>query len=578
MNVRNSTMNRMRHALIAVPLALIGANFSAYGASADPSGPGGQHDCTASEMAYYGGFVAQIGQSDGSVIYVCQNSVPSTTLRPSTTPVSSSPPSGATSALVDLTMVDGQIPGYITADRCSALSTGSQKTSSGNHPATSAIANLAVVALDPDGRFCVYNQEPVNLVADVQGFFGPPSATGQTFVPSAPSRKLDTRIRPRMRPAAGAATRVDTGVAAGTTAVLVNLTMSEGIGDGYITADKCSVLVAGPQTTSSGNYTNGSTLANLAVVPVDPDGSFCIYNQTPVELIADLQGSFAPSGGLMFTAQAPTRRLDTRIAPLTRPASASVTRVDTGAAPGTVAVLANLTMTDGATTGYITADRCSALTVGPQTASSGNHGIDTPIADLAVVPVDGDGSFCIFNSSVVDIVVDVQGTFSASGTDEFTAIARRRVIDTRTTSPVALPTCDATAMTVTAMPQQGAAQSDNIQVILRNDSDQRCLVTGSPTVAVANGDGSTTAIASSFGLVLPMTHAPRPAVDAHESVAFSIGSSRACNDGTLILVPHLRVTLPNSTSTTLDATTARAGGVNIACGITIDPIGAPYNP
>jgi hypothetical protein len=295
-----------------------------------------------------------------------------------------------------------------------------------------AIANLSVVPLDPDGRFCIYNQQPVDLVADVQGFFAPPSAGGQVFTSTTPTRLIDTRNAP-MRPSASFVTRVPTSVAPGTTAVLVNLTMVDGLGAGYITADKCSTLVPGPQSKSNGNHGADVAIANLSVVPVDADGSFCIYNQQAVNLVVDLQGSFSPTApsGLHFTPDAATRKLDTRVAPLVRPAAGSITRVDTGVAANTAAVLVNLTMVDGAAAGYITANKCSALSPGPQSRSNGNHDVSTAIANLSVVPVDPDGSFCIFNQQAVNLVVDLQGSFSASGALQFFPIGPNRVLDTR---------------------------------------------------------------------------------------------------------------------------------------------------
>lgn len=96
-------------------------------------------------------------------------------------------------------------------------------------------------------------------------------------------------------------------------------------------------------------------------------------------------------------------------------------------------MLANLTMTDGDLPGYITADKCSSLVSGPQTKSSGNHGPGTAIANLTVVPVDPDGSFCIYNQSTVNLVVDIQGAFSSSGSQQYFPISNRypRVLDTR---------------------------------------------------------------------------------------------------------------------------------------------------
>ncbi len=334
--------------------------------------------------------------------------------------------------LTNLTMVDGSAPGYITADKCSLLSPEPQSKSNGNHAVVAAIANLSVVPLDPDGRFCIYNQQPVNLVADVQGFFAPPSAGGLVFTSATPTRLLDTRNAP-MRPSASFVTRVPTSFGPATTAVLVNLTMVDGLGAGYITADKCSTLVPGPQSKSNGNHGADLAIANLSVVPIDADGSFCIYNQQAVNLVVDLQGSFsstAPSG-LNFTPVAPHRKLDTRVAPLVRPAAGSITRVDTGVAANTAAVLVNLTMVDGVAAGYITANKCSALSPGPQSRSNGNHDVSTAIANLSVVPVDADGSFCIYNQQAVNLVVDMQGSFSTGGALQFFPIGPNRVLDTR---------------------------------------------------------------------------------------------------------------------------------------------------
>ena len=348
-------------------------------------------------------------------------------------PVASGAPPGTSAALVNLTMVDGAAPGFLTADACNALKPGPQTRSNGNFVQSTAIANLSVVPVDADGRFCVYNSTPVNEVADVQGYFAPSMTDGELFVPSTPIRLIDTRRAPSTSPAAGSITRVQTGVAAGTSAVVVNLTMVDGSLPGYITADRCSALAAGAQTKSSGNHAVGAAIANVTVVPVDADGSFCVYNQEPVNLVVDLQGSFtsAATGSLGFTSLTPSRKLDTRLAPAMQPPLGTVTKVNTGVVTGTAAVLVNLTMTDGAASGFITADRCSTLTAGPQTKSSGNFGVSAAIANLAVVPVDVDGSFCVYNSQPVNLVVDVQGAFSPTGAQRFFTVAPKRVLDTR---------------------------------------------------------------------------------------------------------------------------------------------------
>ena len=57
----------------------------------------------------------------------------------------------------------------------------------------------------------------------------------------------------------------------------------------------------------------GRISANLAVVPVDADGTFCVYTSAATELIVDVQGTFSPGGDLRFAPVNSVRRLDTRI-------------------------------------------------------------------------------------------------------------------------------------------------------------------------------------------------------------------------------------------------------------------------
>lgn len=381
-----------------------------------------------------------VGMTAGSVMITSSNNVgpgPPTTIEWSKLRVPDGSGSGALVAvptrsandaravLANVAMVDGVAPGYVTADRCSALGDGPQLRSSGNHGAAEAVANLAVVPVDELSTFCLYSQVPTHLVVDVEGSFSPNSPL--TFTPSAPTRVLDTRAK--LPPGAGSITVVDSHAPAGSAAVLVNLTMANSTVAGYITADSCPALAAGQQTKSSGNHGVDQPVANLAVVPVDADGRFCIYSQQAAHLIVDVEGWFSPTGALRFDPLVATRVLDTRASGAIPPAD-SIVRVDTGL-PGAAAVLANIAMTDSPAAGYVTADRCSALGPGPQTRSSANHGTGAAVSNLAVVPLDGDGSFCIYTQQPTHLVVDVQGSFAVSGALAFSLSPPTRVLDTR---------------------------------------------------------------------------------------------------------------------------------------------------
>jgi uncharacterized delta-60 repeat protein len=203
------------------------------------------------------------------------------------THVASGAPSGAAAALVNLTVTAAGSPGYITANKCSAMSTTPPPTSNANYQAGGDIANGAVVNLDPDGSFCIYTSQTTHLVVDIQGTY---QAGGKDLIKTAPTRVLDTRTT--SKPGGNSITHVTTGSASGTTAVLVNLTVTGAEAPGYITADKCSVLSVAPQTNSNANYQARIDVANTSVVNVDADGSFCIYTDKSTHLIVDLQGTY----------------------------------------------------------------------------------------------------------------------------------------------------------------------------------------------------------------------------------------------------------------------------------------------
>ena len=349
--------------------------------------------------------------------------------------VSTSLPSDAELALTNLTMTEIEDwwkrgDGYITAEPCDTLYDQEQSNSNGNFVESIDVANLAVIPLGSDGTFCIYYSNLIETVVDTQGYF---STTGTlAFTPLDPNRVLDTRQT--VRPQKGSMTRVETGLPAGTQSALVNLTMT-GLSAfnfirGYITADKCSALVVGPQTKSNGNFNSGIDVSNLSVVSLDSDGSFCIYSEQAVDLVVDIQGSFSASGTTKLSSMSTQRVLDTRVSD--QPLANSITRVYTGAASGARAALVNLAMTGATRFGYITADKCSSLHSGPQSRSNGNFRPQADVSNLSVVPLDSDGSFCIYSEQAVDLIVDVQGIFSPTGTLRFTPTNPSRVMDTRT--------------------------------------------------------------------------------------------------------------------------------------------------
>jgi len=351
-------------------------------------------------------------------------------------------PAGATSALVNITLTGASEAGYVTAESCDGNVTGERSWSNGNVAVGTTVANLAVVPLDGLGRFCLYNSTAMHMIVDAQGFFMPSRLAGNgaaMFTPLSPTRVLDTRNSGGKVVALSENGVVVAHAPAGSVAMLSNITVTGTVGAGYLTADSCENLQPGEQTRSNINFGNDDTVANLAVVPMGLVGDkpgFCTLTNAGLNQVIDVQGVFAPSpvGQWGYTPSAPSRLIDTRkctdncadvfragaIIKMTAPAGAS-------------AVLINLTLTDAKAAGYATADKCSTLVPGPQAQSNANVTVGRSVANLAVVPVDADGTFCVYTSSASRVLVDVQGTFSPSGDLRFIPVSSVRRFDSRGT-------------------------------------------------------------------------------------------------------------------------------------------------
>ncbi|MCU1368346.1 MAG: hypothetical protein JWN39_3985, partial [Ilumatobacteraceae bacterium] len=397
-----------------------------------------------------------LADSAGTVTSHClaADEIPAAGIR---TVIDTGAPAGSTAAVVNITLTGATAAGYVTAEPCSAAA-GDRTSSNGNATPGLTTANLSVVPVDANGKFCLYQSQAMETVVDVQGFFAPAASAaggGNLLTTVAPQRIIDTRTQTFCAPSGTCGKKgpvaANTEVMLGTSAIpatavamLANLTITAPTADGYVTADACNTLVAGPQTRSNANFVAGATVANLAVVPATamtsgttPGAQICTYTSATTQKAVDVQGYFAPAsaGGWGFSAVPSQRLLDTRscsadpsVACPLSPAG-SIVRIQGPA--GASAVLVNLTLTGAKQAGYATADQCSALTEGPQTKSNSNMSPSAIAANVAVVPLDPDGSFCVYLSAASHLVVDLQGTFSSAAPLRFVPITPVRRHDSR---------------------------------------------------------------------------------------------------------------------------------------------------
>jgi hypothetical protein len=204
------------------------------------------------------------------------------------------------------------------------------------------------------------------------------------------------------------------GVPADATAVVLNVTVSEPTIAGFATVYPCGSTFP---TASNLNYVPGSTIPNLVVSKVAPDGTVCIFSQNAAQLIADVDGYF-PAGST-YNALLPARLLDTRASfptidgqgsgggPL---AVGTITKVKVAGRGGVPAnagtAVLNVTVTEPVADGFVTVFPCG---IPAPLASNLNYSPGQTIPNAVLSKIGVDGEVCILNSQPLHLVVDVNG-------------------------------------------------------------------------------------------------------------------------------------------------------------------------
>lgn len=329
-------------------------------------------------------------------------------------------PADAVAAAVNVTATGARSAGYVTLHGCDEPV---PLASNLNIAPGRTTANLAVVPVR-DGAVCVYASTAVHVVVDLTGAVGP----GAALTTGAPQRVLDTRTAPGARVAARATTTVPLPVPAGTTAAVLNVTVTEPGVAGYATAYACGEPAP---LASNLNVAAGETRAALVLAPLAADGSVCLTTSMATHLVVDLQGWFLPSG--TYRAATPTRLLDTRTGGAARVAAGATVAVELPA--GLSAAAVTVTADQPSSAGFVTLHACDA----PRPLASALN----PVAGQAVAnaALTAGGRLCVYTSQPTHLLVDVSGGFAA--TDGFAPLGPLRLWDTRTAPAPAPPTAAA---------------------------------------------------------------------------------------------------------------------------------------
>ena len=237
---------------------------------------------------------SRVSRPDGSVGPLVAN----TELRVSIAGLAVDVADDAVAVAVNVTVTDSALAGFVTAYPCG---TTRPATSIVNFLAGEQRSNHVVVGLGDDGALCLSGNVAVNVIVDLEGWFGDAAGSGALFRPLLGARVLDTRdgtggVTSKL--AAGATVSFDPSngarLALGST-VALNVVATEAEAAGYLTVYACSEI---QPPTSAVNAVVGTEATNVAFVTVDADSRICVYASAPMHVVIDVIGTFGPIGPL----------------------------------------------------------------------------------------------------------------------------------------------------------------------------------------------------------------------------------------------------------------------------------------
>jgi hypothetical protein len=217
-----------------------------------------------------------------------------------------SQPAGRVAVVANVTVTQPSGPGFVTAYPAGVAR---PNASNLNFTAGQTVPNLVTVQVGNDGivsynKANFFSSVPAHLIVDIVGYYDTVK-TGDAgrFVPTDPTRRLDTRGSGQKRPPNSLAAFKFTGAggmpASGVSAVVANVTVTEPTSAGYLTV-YCGCRGTAKPLASNLNFLPGQTIPNLVVVELGgypaggvPDGSAIFYNSAGyTHVIADVAGYF----------------------------------------------------------------------------------------------------------------------------------------------------------------------------------------------------------------------------------------------------------------------------------------------
>jgi hypothetical protein len=184
-------------------------------------------------------------------------------------------------------------------------------------------ANAALVGAGANAAVSVFATNTTDLVLDIDGYFTAPDSSTLEFFPLPPCRVFDTRkpdgnlggpyLQAKTERSFPVLDATSCNIPSTAKAYSLNFTavpLNNGP-LGYLTVWPTGLS---QPLVSTLNDLTGTVVANAAIVPSGTDGKISVYPSNDTNLVADINGYFAPSGagGYSLYAGAPCRVIDTR--------------------------------------------------------------------------------------------------------------------------------------------------------------------------------------------------------------------------------------------------------------------------
>lgn len=335
-------------------------------------------------------------------------------------------PPDAEAVVLNVTVTEAQGAGFVTVFPCGSPR---PNAATSTYAAGATVSTLVVAEVGVAGRVCLFVQEPTHLVVDVDGYH----PVGTSYRAVGPARLLETRSGPGLATIdgqangtgireAGSVTELPVigraGVSAGTDAVVLNVTVTEAQGAGFVTLFPCGTSIP---NTANLNHRAGDTVSNAVIAKVGANGAVCLYTSAAAHLVVDVSG--AHPAGPTFTAALPARLLETRVGEglgtvdgkangIGRRGDDSVTELVVagrgGVPPDAAAVVLNVTVTEPVRAGFVTVFACGSPR--PNAANLTYAGGATA-PNLVIAEVGVGGKVCLYTLAGAHLVVDVNAWF-----------------------------------------------------------------------------------------------------------------------------------------------------------------------